>query len=92
METSQLSVFIVFFLIHQFCHLPFCTLDGPSRNLKLLHGLFYTGTRCLEELNNLDLGGDVYLAPFTLIEAHSVVHFDGNKLKNERKCTPSIEK
>jgi len=46
----------------------------------------------LEELNNLNLGGDVYLALFTLIGAHSVVCIDGNKLKNERKCTPYIEK
>jgi len=46
----------------------------------------------LEELNNLNLGGDVYLALFSLIRAHSIVCIDGNKLKNERKCTPCIEK
>jgi len=47
---------------------------------------------CLEELNNLNLGGDAYLTLFTLIGAHSVAFIDGNKLKNERKCTPRIEK
>jgi len=41
-----------------------------------------TTFRCLEELNNLNLGGDVYLAIFTLIGVHSVVCIDGNKLKN----------
>ena len=46
---------------------------------------------CLEELNNLNLGGDAYLAVFTLIGAHSVVRIYGNKLKNERKCTPRNE-
>jgi len=40
--------------------------------------------------NNLNLGGDAYLALFTLIGAHSVVCIDGNKLKNDRKCTPYI--
>jgi len=47
---------------------------------------------CLEELNNLNIGGDAYLTLFTLSGAHSVVCIDGNKLKNERKCTPHIEK
>ena len=46
----------------------------------------------LEELNNLNLGGDAYLTLFTLIGTHSVAFIDGNKLKNERKCTPRIEK
>ena len=46
----------------------------------------------LEELNNLNLGGDAYLARLTLIGAHSVVRFDGNELKTERKCTPRNEK
>ena len=41
---------------------------------------------------NLNLGGDAYLALFTLIGARSVVRFDGNELKNERKCTPRNEK
>ena len=35
---------------------------------------------------------EAYLALFTLIGAHSVVRFDGNELKNERKCTPRNEK
>ena len=48
--------------------------------------------RCLEELSNLNLGGDAYLTLFTLIGAHSVVCIDGKKLKNERKCTLHIEK
>ena len=46
-----------------------------------------------------NLGGDSYLALFTLIRdrrselgANSVMRFDGNKLKNERKCTPRNDK
>jgi len=34
---------------------------------------------------------DAYLALFTLIRAHFIVCIDGNKLKNDRKCTPCIE-
>ena len=48
--------------------------------------------RFLEELNNLNHGGDAYLALFTLIGAHSDVRFDGNRLNNVRKCTPRNEK
>ena len=59
---------------------------------KFVNVLKRTTVRCLEELNNLNLGGDAYLALFTLIGAHSVVRFDGNELKNERKCTPRNEK
>jgi len=46
----------------------------------------------IEELNNLNFGGDAYFALFALIGAHSVVRFDGNELKTERKCTPRNEK
>ena len=39
-----------------------------------------------------NLGWNAYLTLFTLIGAHSVVCIDGNKLKNETKCTPCFEK
>jgi len=33
--------------------------------------------------SNLNLGGNAYLAPFTLIGALIVVHIDGTQLKND---------
>ena len=50
------------------------------RTSKFVKILIETTFWLLEELNNLNLGGDVYLALFTLIGAHSVVCIDGNKL------------
>ena len=79
MQTIQISVEIVFFLKDKFCCLAFGTLNSPSRDMKLLHGLANAITRCLEEINNLNIGGDAYLVLYALIRGHFLVCIDGNK-------------
>ena len=73
-DVSVLNVKLFSFILEdKFCRFLFAHWMVPLETWNVSMALFYATTRCQEECNNVNLSGDAYRAPFTLIEVHLVL-------------------